>query len=1408
MNELFDYEYLYMRNAQLTTINVVVPFPVLRVIDFSANELQSLEFLSHMPLLKHVFLSSNHIEDFDTLPPLQNLESLNLTHNSISSFSNLPSLPKLRVLNLSSNNIENYQDFPALTNLETFNILNNTICDMKEFEEITIGMNLKLVVLNGENVTEEQREKGFTYRGSVAMASRAGMYIKKEEIDVDVKERADEYFREYQINLTKSSPVHLIHLCIQGNSSEGSPTQFSPIFKLVDDKYTVHVASHMAIHRFESDNKEITLTLNNLPVEIPLDKLEDNLYSVTLVLPIGDYNVKYKKDGVVQKEEMIHVEKSNISTNIGNKELYLHARWYKTNNGLIYSDIESSVNDIIYTPTLDDHQYSLKADISAYSNSTHTQKYFTVYDISDSKIQVGVPVCNKLDILGTFRENSILSVQYEYAGGKEGKSRIRWYGPSNRVVDGYEYEIGLDDVGHQIRVECIPVRKDGVEGEPFSVNSPYIQAGEPEIKNIQVIGELYQDGRVSIDYAFSGGHEGTPKIQWYKSKGTKIFEPIEGANSKELDVTIDYVNRRLKVVVVPVNSNDNEGVPVEFVTEKVGAAKPKITQISLDESNLEQDGSITVTSDYHGGVEGNSTIEWFKINANSSNNRQKIVGATLATYTIRDDDIGYYIEVQKTPVRADGVAGKSVSVKSTIPVQPGKPQALSLTLSGAFEQDETVKVSTQYKGGNEGNSLIHWFRDYDQISQYDGKRQIVLGLEDIGHRIRVRYTPVRSDGTSGEYIEQASALVKAAQPRMKDVKLSYPLAKEGITAVGSASFYGGIEKYRNHKWIRVTPDNEQQVEIEGENQETYTFQAKDIGCKIIYQVQSVRDDVAAEWTKSLPTEPIEANKPVVKSVEINGECKQDGALHMEISGEFLSPEKSKYRWTRVVSDNEEIDLSVHTQSYNITLDDLGKKLRCYVVPMRDIDIDIATEEVHATSDTILAEVPRATSCTIEGQAEEGKALECHTQYYGGNEGTSVYKWFRVKSNSDKTPLESNDGKLKYQVTLEDVNSIIRFEYTPVREDGVSGETVSVDSDTVKAAFPTIYDLIITGNASEDSKLSASGRYYGGIEGGSMKRWKRLDGVNNVTVAVETSEYAIQAADVGYKISFEYTPIRNDGIKGKVVQVQTEVVEAKPPSVTNVKLNGTGAMSSELSVSGNYYGGIEGKSVFTWYFATSRDSNYTAIPGATTNRLLLNADYAGLQLKAQYTPVRSDGVKGSPVDCNTTIKVSLDTNTGQMIKSVLSTGVMEYTLTDVNKESVVLSFSKKSKNLYVKNATTNKTVKKIQWSDVAEIKADPSNDKAFSISTRNGGSIFFATTNTKLRDSFIILMRVVYAVSNEILSVPMFGQAFSTAWKKSKNIGQEYAALSNLPIPDLPSEANNNPELFKVARAVIAFRRGH
>ncbi|THG04317.1 hypothetical protein TEA_014867 [Camellia sinensis var. sinensis] len=325
--------------------------------------------------------------------------------------------------------------------------------------------------------------------------------------------------------------------------------------------------------------------------------------------------------------------------------------------------------------------------------------------------------------------------------------------------------------------------------------------------------------------------------------------------------------------------------------------------------------------------------------------------------------------------------------------------------------------------------------------------------------------------------------------------------------------------------------------------------------------------------------------------------------------------ESVFRWFRTSSDGTHSEIKdATTSSYTLSVDDIGFFISVSCEPVRS---DWARGPV-VLSEQIGPIIPGPPSCQLlefHGSFVEGERLSFFASYSGGEKGDCLSEWFRVKSNGLKDKL--NAGEF-FDLTIEDVGRCVELVYTPVRKDGVKGTANSVMSSVVAPADPMGLELVIP-DCCEDKMVVPQKKYFGGQEGDGEYVWYRtknilhgpalmdISNACDVFICGKTLTYTPSLEDIGAYLALYWLPTRADGKCGKpLVSICNSSVTPALPVVSNVHVKelSSGTYFGE----GEYFGGYEGPSLFSWYRETN-EGTIILINGANSRTYqVTDSDY--------------------------------------------------------------------------------------------------------------------------------------------------------------------------------------------------------
>ncbi|EOX96967.1 Outer arm dynein light chain 1 protein isoform 1 [Theobroma cacao] len=802
-----------------------------------------------------------------------------------------------------------------------------------------------------------------------------------------------------------------------------------------------------------------------------------------------------------------------------------------------------------------------------------------------------------------------------------------------------------DEIGKILKVECTPVLGQTEYPPIFAISSPIARGnGIPKVVNLEVDGELVEGNIIKghAKVAWCGGTPGKGVASWLRRRWNSSPVVITGAEDEEYRLTIADIDSSLVFMYTPVTEEGAKGEPQYKYTDFVKAAPPSVSNVRIIGDAVEGN-VIRGVGNYFGGREGPSKFEWLRENKETGD--FLLVTSGTSEYTLTKEDVGRRLAFTYIPINFEGQEGESVSIVSGT-VRQAPPKVTNVKIIGDLRENSKVTVTGSVTGGTEGSSRVQWFKtnsstfngvnDLEAMSTSKVAKAFRIPLGAVGYYIVAKYTPMTPDGESGEPVYVISErAVETLPPSLNFLSITGDYT-EGSILTASYGYIGGHEGKSIYNWYLHEVENDTGAlihEVSGLLQYRVTKDA--IGKFISFQCTPVRDDgIVGEPRTCLGQDRVRPGSPRLLALQIVGHAVEGTVLSVDKKYWGGEEGDSVFRWFRTSSDGSQCEIRrASASSYMLSVDDIGFFISVSCEPVRS---DWARGPIVLSEQIgpIVAGPPTCQSLEFLGSMMEGQRLSFLASYIGGERGDCFHEWFRVKNNGVKEKLSTDEF---LDLTLDDVGRSIELVYTPMRKDGVKGNPKSVITGEISPADPVGLDLVIP-DCHENQEVVPQKTYFGGLEGVGEYTWYRtktkLDrsaltdissSSEDVVTCGQTFTYTPSLEDVGAYLALHWLPIRVDGRSGKLlVAISNSPVIPAPPVVSSVHVEklASGLYSGE----GEYSGGYEGSSLFSWY-REANDGTIILINGANSKTYeVTDADFNS-RLLFGYTPVRSDSVVG-------------------------------------------------------------------------------------------------------------------------------------------------------------------------------------
>ncbi len=313
------------------------------------------------------------------------------------------------------------------------------------------------------------------------------------------------------------------------------------------------------------------------------------------------------------------------------------------------------------------------------------------------------------------------------------------------------------------------------------------------------------------------------------------------------------------------------------------------------------------------------------------------------------------------------------------------------------------------------------------------------------------------------------------------------------------------------------------------------------------------------------------------------------------------------------------------------------------------------------------------SCNIDGSSGENTAPEASTPTFSGDistigneitaqyvftdadgdsEGNSAYQWFiETTENSGEYIEISGETEISYTTVPLDENLRLKFEVTPVDDEGLAGNTVlsnasgkvGVINTAPTASFAT-WDYEVSG--ADAAYSNVNGNYYLAVETSFAKASYSNSSGYELFYASDTAQSPViyfwafdddtvvignvdvEISEIAYyKENFDDYPPDNDSWMDNTENSSSLSVVSVPFSGDT---SGVGNQLTAYYVFSDTDGDNEGTSLYQWYRSDSEDGVYSAISNATGVTYTTTDDDNEMFLKFEVTPVDEHGLEGTSV----------------------------------------------------------------------------------------------------------------------------------------------------------------------------------
>ena len=619
-----------------------------------------------------------------------------------------------------------------------------------------------------------------------------------------------------------------------------------------------------------------------------------------------------------------------------------------------------------------------------------------------------------------------------------------------------------------------------------------------------------------------------------------------------------------------------------------------------------------------------------------------IAGATGATYTLQDEDVGDTVKAIVIATDADGETEAESTPSERVQAQTSPEDSEPPTISGVATDGQTLTGST---GVWRDPSVISYTYQWERCNAAGGECEDIPGAsesdytagdEDVAHTLRLSVTATNEAG-SGSADSVASERVQAAAPVEQVAPSVAGSATEGQTLTASpGSWSGAPAPSYDFQWQRCNGDGEDCVDIAAANGTSYQLAQADVGSTV--RVHVTATNVARSASASSAVSAVVASNgalaPSSTSAPTISGSLEAGQTVRASAGEWggSEPFGFTYEWQSCdVSGTECIAIEGATaQSYTISSTEEGSTLRVLVTATGPGG---QTQAASALSAAVGAGAPSELGPpAITGSPTVGQALDGDAGEWGGGEEQTAYQW--EACNQAGTECQTIPGADQGEFTPEGgyVGDTLRLRVGVSNAQG-SVTALSAASSPVQAAsmLSNTAAPLIEGEAAIGGTLTATpGGWLGNEAISYTYQWQRCDlyGADCEAISgADEASYAPSEADAGHTLRVLVGASEAEGT-GSEISLPTLPVAASggPVATAPPVITGSGLVGYTLNAGAGEWEGEAGPLTYTyqWQRCNEEGEACNAIEGASQPTYTLSDADAGAAIRVLVTATGNDG----------------------------------------------------------------------------------------------------------------------------------------------------------------------------------------
>ncbi|HEY8085745.1 MAG TPA: calcium-binding protein, partial [Methylophilaceae bacterium] len=322
-------------------------------------------------------------------------------------------------------------------------------------------------------------------------------------------------------------------------------------------------------------------------------------------------------------------------------------------------------------------------------------------------------------------------------------------------------------VGQQVRVTASYTDGHGTaESKSSTATTAVVNVNDAPTGTVTVAGTAVQNQTLAASNTLADGDGlGTITYQWQSSPNGSTWTNISGATSSTFTLTETQVGKQVRAVA---SYTDGHGT-AENVISNVTTAVVNVNDAptgTVTVAGTATQNQVLTASNTLADADGLGTIAYqWQSSADSGSTWTNIGGATAATFTLTETQVGKQVRVAASYIDGHGVAESVASTGTTAVVNVNDAPTGAVTITGTATQNQVLTASNAL-GDLDGLGTVsyQWQSSADSGSTWTNisgatASTYTLAEAQVGKLVRVTASYTDGHGTAESKSSTASAIV-------------------------------------------------------------------------------------------------------------------------------------------------------------------------------------------------------------------------------------------------------------------------------------------------------------------------------------------------------------------------------------------------------------------------------------------------------------------------------------------------------------------------------------------------------------------------------------------------------------------------------------------------------------------------